>query len=360
MKKIVILSSTEGHLSIAKAIQQKLETQYECIVIPYRIPEFDLYLPIYQLFPSLFKVPYKRAQNFARTMISRKYEKKIVALFDEQKPDLIISTYFLYDDICAKYATEHSIKSINAIANPRTIHPLEGCEESQSNLVFDEKAVTALQDFGISEKQIAQTGWFVREQFTPATEKSSIRSKLHLLAHPLTFLFTAGSDGSSTILKILPLFFQITTPLQVVFICGNNTSLYRSLQVFIKTFHYSNRNSSVRFSVVRFVDNIHEYMQASDLIIGKAGPNSLFESIACGIPFFALTHISGQEDGNLELIQEYALGYVEENPLKAIALLKDLAENPQHITKYAPSVQKMATYNNESGHKIQEIISKLI
>lgn len=365
MKKITILTIAEGHLSIARAIAQSLERKFECSVVPYRIKEFDLYLPMYQLFPSLFRVPYKlsenkSAQNFARSMIARKYEKKIIELLDKENPDLIVSTYFLYDEICARYAKAHGIKMVNTIANPRTIHPLEACDVSDANLVFDKRAVEILKEFGILQKDIVETGWFVRKEFTPVPEKEKVRLKLRLLAHPQTFLFTAGSDGSSTILKILPLFFQVSTPLQVIFICGNNSSLYKSLRVFIKTFHYAQRKSSVRFVVLRFVDNIFEYMQASDLVVGKAGPNSVFESVACHKPFFALTHITGQEDGNLELIQEYNLGFVEENPLKAIALLKTLTTSPEMIEAYLPSVKKMAEHNAKSGMKINELISTLL
>lgn len=365
MKKIVILTIAEGHLSIAKAISQKLSANYECVVLPYRIAEFDLYLPMYQLFPSLFKVPYKlseyqSAQNFARSMVAKKYEEKIIALLDEQSPDLIISTYFLYDEICARYANMHGIHCVNAVANPRTIHPLEGSDLSDANLVFDHQAIDTLVEFGVPKEKILETGWFVREQFVPVEEKEIVRKKLKLLTHPQTFLFTAGSDGSTTILKILPLFFQITTPLQVIFICGNNASLYKSLKLFLKTFHFAQRHSSVRFVILRFVSNIHEYMQASDLIIGKAGPNSLFEAVACHLPFFALTHISGQEDGNLELIEEYKLGFVEENPLKAIALLKTLTATPELIESYRESVIAMATHNAKSEKKLSELISTLL
>lgn len=364
MKKIVILTMGEGHLSIAKAIEQNLQGQYECVLVVYRIPEFDLYLPIYQLFPSLFQVPYKlteykSAQKFVRSMMSRRYEKKVMAMLDENKPDLVISTYLLYDKICADYSKDHGIPCINVIANPRTIHPVEACEDS-CNIVFDNTAVDTLHTYGIQTEQIQKLGWFVRSQFSPAKDVQLVRKKLGLIPHPTTLLFTAGSDGSSTILKILPLFFQITSPLQAVFICGNNTSLYKSLQVFVKTFRFANRLSPVRFTVLRFVDNIHEYMQASDMVIGKAGPNSIFESVACHIPFFALTHISGQEDGNLELITEYNLGIVEENPIQAISKLKEIASNPTLLTQYKDSVRTMAKYNFESAEKISELISTLL
>lgn len=364
MKKVLILTSSEGHVSIAQAIAQRLRSTYAVAVSVYKSPEFSLYLPIYQLFPSLFKFPYKlaeyeRARDFAKKLVKQRYGKIISTMIEREKPDYVISTYLFYDQLCADYGKEHHISTLNVIANPRTIHPLETCTDSRANLVFDTKAVKTLRDYGVEDDKILETGWFVREQFRPATDKNAIRKKLHLLEQPLTLLFSAGSDGSSTILKILPLFFQVQTPVQVVFVCGNNTSLYRSLRLFIKTFHFANQNSPVRFTVLRFVENMHEYIQASDLVVGKAGPNSLFEAVACHVPFFAITHISGQEDGNLELIEEQQLGLVEENPLRAISKLKEIIANPVMLRQFQPALVSMATKNEHSGEMLLQLLNRL-
>ena len=51
-----------------------------------------------------------------------------------------------------------------------------------------------------------------------------------------------------------------------------------------------------------------EVLGASDIVFGKAGPNFLFDSVACQKPFVSMTHIGGQEDGNVELIKKKKLG----------------------------------------------------
>jgi UDP-N-acetylglucosamine:LPS N-acetylglucosamine transferase len=360
MKKVVILTIAEGHLSIAYAIEQQIAAQFETKVIEYRIKEFDLYLPLYQLFPSLFKVPYKLseykvAKAFAFKMISKKYKEEIFSLLEREQPDCIISTYFLYDQLCVEYGKEHNIPVFNTISNPRTIHTLEACEGSTGNLVFDETAISILENYGIPSEEIALTGWFVREQFRPVAEQTTLRKQLHLL-DVLTFLFTTGSEGTSTIIKLLPFLFSVQTPLQVIFICGNNKSLYRSLKLFAKTFAFTNSKSPVKIFVYGFVKNMHEYIAASDLIVGKAGPNSLFESVATHVPFFATTHIAGQEDGNLELIEQYKLGFVEENTLGASKLLKEIAENPSVLDQFATPIEQMAVYNTQSKERFLHVL----
>lgn len=360
MKKITILTIAEGHLSIAEAIRQRLASSFDAKVIEYRIKEFDLYLPLYQLFPSLFKVPYKlteyrAAKAFALKMVSKKYKEELFSILAREKPDCIVSTYFLYDQLCVDYGKTHRIPVFNTISNPRTIHSLEACEESTGNLVFDATAISSLQEYGVPSGKIVLTGWFVREQFHPVLDKMEIRVKLHL-KNALTFLFVAGSDGTSTIIKLLPFLFSIQTPLQVVFICGNNQSLYKSLKLFAQTFAFANKKSQVHIQVYGFVNNMQDYMAASDLVVGKAGPNSIFESVATHTPFFAATHIAGQEDGNLELIEEYNLGFVEENAMRASKLLKEIAEDPSRLDIFQDSIHQMATYNSQSGKRLQRLL----
>lgn len=364
MKKVVILTVGQGHRSIAEATQQKLLGRYEAHVIQINFREFELYLPMYQYFPFLFGIPFKiseheKARNFLFSFIEKKYGNAIRSKLEQERPAVIISCFFLYNRLCVAYAKEHAIPSIVVTTDPRTIHPIQVAPECQSTLTFDAKAHELLHTYGLSDSQIIETGWFVREQFKPTRDKRMVRQQLKLQPNLLTFLFSAGSDGSSTILKILPLFFQLQTPVQAIFICGSNNSLYKSLKIFEKTLRYAQKKSPIRFVILRFVQNFHEYIQASDLVIGKAGPNSLFETVACHVPFFAITHISGQEDGNLDIIRESNLGVVEENPLLAIRALKEIIEHPEVLSRYKESIQKMATSNEQSGKKLLELLDRI-
>jgi len=108
-----------------------------------------------------------------------------------------------------------------------------------------------------------------------------------------------------------------------------------------------------------FEKNMASLIQISDLVVGKAGPNLLFETAACGKPFMAITHISGQEDKNLNLIKEKQLGLVEENPLKAIKLLKKIMGKPE-LLNMTINIKKEAKINNKAGEKLEKLVSKLL
>ncbi|MEM5878542.1 MAG: hypothetical protein QXF12_06730, partial [Candidatus Aenigmatarchaeota archaeon] len=96
----------------------------------------------------------------------------------------------------------------------------------------------------------------------------------------------------------------------------------------------------------------------SDVVIGKAGPNLIFESVSMKKPFIAISHISGQEDGNLELIRKYNLGWVAEEPTKAANLIKTIVNKRWILKKKQHNLEKIASMNLQAGKKLIDIVSK--
>ena len=101
-------------------------------------------------------------------------------------------------------------------------------------------------------------------------------------------------------------------------------------------------------------------MAVSDLVVGKAGPNLIFETVAAKKPFMAVCHIAGQEDGNLSLIKKKKLGLVEENPVRAIRLLKKIINKPQILNRFEKFIKKERQYNKEAGDKLVKIVKNLL
>lgn len=359
MQTIVILTTSEGHQSIAEALRQTLAKQYTVHVVFHQIDEFKFHILLYKIFPASFFLPYLFSNTnlfvrLARSLMYVKYAPILLPLVEKAKPDLLISTYVLFDDIGVQYGKLHNIPVLNVIANPRSIHRSEAHKESLKNLVFDQKAKTTLIRYGIQPDHIEVIGWPVRSQFAPSKDVPLLRQQLHLLPNLPTLLLTGGSEGTDAILSILPFLFRIPTPMQLVIIVGRNVRLQKMLEYSAKRL-ISNK-TQIRLHILGFTEHIDQYIAASDLVLGKAGPNTIFETVACGVPFFAHTHMAGQEDGNLNLIRDYQLGWVEENPFKAGAKLTKLLKTPQLLHQFDSSIEVMRKNNNQCTHKILNIV----
>jgi processive 1,2-diacylglycerol beta-glucosyltransferase len=360
---ISIFSTIWGHNSIGKAVEDALGSRYHTYFNSIK-PEAlgsKSYTSLYLFFPSFNKIPFKISESEGISKIAVKYlyksyAKKIEELIKQQKPLVVISVYFAFSFVLEKLSKKYHFIFINIVADPRTFHKLTLSRHAY-NFMFDKKSLKRCSKLGFDRKQCIQSGWFVRKEFQKSINKEKTRSSLGLQPKLFTISVIGGSVGTFNILKILPAFFALDKKVQVIIICGNNKKLYKSLHYLVEILDLKS-NSNTRFFIKGFTANTHEYLQSSDVVIGKAGPNLLFESVATETPFFAVSHIAGQEDGNLEIIKEYKLGFVEENPVKAMRLTQKIIRNPKILDQFSRPLERLSTYNRNSYIILQQFIEK--
>ncbi len=358
---VSIFTTTWGHKSIAEAVKNALGEKYK-IYFNYIEPNpisVKPYNIAYVLFPTLTKIPFKISEidsvsRIVEKYLTRPYAKKIEDYIAKQKPLFVVNTYFAFNFVMEKLSKKYSYTLINIIADPRSFHKLSVLPNSY-NFVFDSESEKRSLKFGSPAKMTIRSGWFVRKQFMENYSKSKVRKHLGLSPDCLTLCIIGGSEGTANILKILPALVDSKKTVQVVFICGKNKGLYQTLRVYQKIQNFTNGNS-VKMIIKGYTENTHKYLQASDIVIGKAGPNLLFETVATHTPFFAISHIAGQEDGNLEIIKQYKVGFVEENPMKAIKLVRKIIKNPDMLDWFQKPLEKLAEYNRKSSAVLSDFV----
>jgi UDP-N-acetylglucosamine:LPS N-acetylglucosamine transferase len=356
--KVGIFTTVEGHLSICEAVESYLPSDtFEVVRYFERDQLWNFYIPVYHVFPHIVKAPFElvkfsKIKKMVAEIFRRRYDEKLTTFFEEEKPDLVISTVYIFNPTLEILCKQHNVPFLNMVADPRSIFPLEISAYAE-NFVFDKEVVKVAQKF-VPNASCTVSGWLVRPDFVPIDDKKALKKKLGLNPEKPVFFVASGSEGSVLVMKILPALFSVTKSVTVIVACGSNETLRRSVNVLAK---YLNKDEEhPLLMALPFTPDISRYMQSADLVVGKAGPNTLFESVALHIPFLAISHIAGQETGNLDIIRQYKLGWVEENPVKAIRLLTKLAQDPGQLAQWSRSLQKLATHNR----KAPEILHKKI
>lgn len=366
MKTIGIFTSGYGHKSIADAIAEKIEKKAKekyKIKVFYRKPVLDFaYSSLYKISPTSLGSSFHLSSNLvskdqnARKIIENIFlfsdEEKIRDFVKKNKIDLCISTYFECNPALEKLQKE-GIPFINIIADPRTPHSITVSKKAATQLVFDDFISQSDR-----QKNIKKAGWFVRSKFEKQYDKARIRKKLNIDDN-LTFLITSGSEGANAVLKILPSIINCDKKANFIIACGKNKFLYSNI-LGIQQSLRSLSSSKANIIPLAFTENLHLYMQAADMVVGKAGPNTIFESVACETAFFAIAHIHGQEDGNLDVIRDYKIGVVEENTKKANHELEKLIKNPKKIESFTKNIKKLKEYNQNSIDVLLKEIDRLL
>ncbi len=358
----VIYSTIEGHASIAAAVAECLASRR----IPHQIhnsvdPVLTLYRILYRYRPSLIGTAFNIINHpqmipLGKKILRYSYQNEASETLASFKPELCISANWGFNPSLEHFQDQQPFKFISIVCDPRSFQLHNIANFPAVNCVFDDTAAKAIRRYAPDSK-LEVTGWFVRSEFEKKYDQNAVRTELGLSTDCLTYLFVSGSEGTATILKPLHSLYDSNIPLQVIVACGSNRLLKTHIQMLSKL--AKNRNKVVQFIPLPFTTEIHKYMQAADLVIGKAGPNMLFESVATKTPFFASTHNSGQEDGNLDIIREYKLGYVQENSDKASELLIQIAKKPEKLAGFDSSLVELARYNEKSKTRLLKIIDQL-
>lgn len=361
MKKnpsVLILTTIQGHESLAHAIEEQLIKEgITPTVYSYPDPIISAYRVFYHHAPKLMKVAYlglnkTSLEQFGKQYLMTVYASKLEQLIENHRPDVVVSTNWAFNPALDEYCKTHPIPVVNIISDPRTYYNLNVMRNGAINCVFDETAVQLIKK-DVPNAKVAITGWPVRSTFERRYERALVRKKLGFNNNQLLYVFVTGSEGTKKVGPIIEKLAAADANLQLCVICGRNEQLYNELQSVASSL---SKNSRTTLQVIGFTKKLDEFLQAADLVIGKAGPNTLFETTATRTPFVATIHIAGQEDGNLDIITEYGLGFVAEQKDEALNLLIKIAEDKSLLDQFRKSIENTAQYNEQSKKKIVSLI----
>jgi 1,2-diacylglycerol 3-beta-galactosyltransferase len=86
---------------------------------------------------------------------------------------------------------------------------------------------------------------------------------------------------------------------QLAVVCGRNEKLRRRLL---------EMEAATPMLVLGFVDYMPDLMRACDLVVTKAGPGAIAESLATGLPLVLTGFLPGQESPNVDFVVESGIG----------------------------------------------------
>ena len=89
---------------------------------------------------------------------------------------------------------------------------------------------------------------------------------------------------------------------QLLIVCGRNERLYEDIK-------WLAPDLKIKANVYGFVNNMHELMEISDIIVTKTGGLTTEEALAKSLPVISIAPIPGQEAGNTKILLKYKAGF---------------------------------------------------
>ena len=372
-KRFLLILSTSGgagHIRAAEALHQAVQTS----VLPIKSDHHDCldftsgvfkriysgsYLALVNRIPGLWGYFYDQAER-------KPYGKKgLVRLFDHfnyggylealrsMKPDALICTHFLpYISISERIRRAGIRAPVFAVTTDFYAHQLWIDPIVSRYYVHHDESAWQLHAKGVSRERISVKGIPVLREFTRKLPQGTAQQLLELHEKRFTLLVLSGGFGVGRVEQLVEVVAETmghhrSKRFNLLVVCGKNQKAKTNLEK--RRFP-----ANIHVRVFGFVTNIHDLMDASDILVSKSGGLTSAESMAKRLPMIIVDSIPGQETRNAEMIVEHGAGLLALDLPNLGYKLRRVIEEPATLRRARQATRQLAM-----PHAAREIITDI-
>lgn len=321
------------------------------------------YAPWVNYTPWLYRAVYQFGESRERVVATQKavyplLKKYISTLIRPEDTDLFISVHPLEIEIPLWYMEEigKRIPFVTVVTDPVTAPLAWFCPEVDLCVVATEPAYQTGLSCGLDPSRLKLIGLPIRQAFgqMQGYDKLDMRARLGLPPKKPLIMMSGGGAGIG---RIVPMARALAKQLaqherdvQIAIVAGRNNELYRRLK---------RQKWPVTVHVLGFVDNMAEWMAASDLFLTKAGPGMLAEAACLGVPVVITDFVPGQEIGNVSWVVKNGAG-IYEHEIEGIAAVVNELLRPGNPTLEMMGQQAKAMARPNASAEIVDLALQLV
>jgi 1,2-diacylglycerol 3-beta-galactosyltransferase len=291
-----------------------------------------------------------------RTVL-RSVTSAVTEAIDHLDPECVVSFHPLLNHISVRAVRSRArrIPVITVITDLVDIHVAWECRDVDAVVVPSPGGLDHCRRAGIPASRCHDFGLAVDRRFTELTGDAAgiaaIRERLGLRTDSFVVLVCGGADGSGGLVKHARAIAAGSLDLDVVVICGRNERARTSLAGLV-----TGAGRPVR--VLGYVENMPEWMRASDVVVSKAGPGTIAEALCCGLPLLLVWYLPGQERGNVEWVVDIGAGRYVPRDEQLVDAVAELAE-PGSAALAAMRTAVKAAARPDATRRIAELIASM-
>jgi 1,2-diacylglycerol 3-beta-galactosyltransferase len=222
-------------------------------------------------------------------------------------PDAVVSFHPLLNHVAVRATrrAKRRVPVVTVITDLVDVHASWACVDVDAVVVPSLGGLDRCRRAGIPAGRCYDLGLPVDASFAQpvpsAAEKAALRERLGLHPDRFGLLVCGGADGSGGIARRARAVAASGLDVELAVICGRNDRARMQLRGL-----HDARGRPI--TVQGFVDNMAEWVRASDVIASKAGPGTIAEALCCGVPLLLTSYLPGQERGNVEWVSDVGAG----------------------------------------------------
>ncbi|UOF91590.1 1,2-diacylglycerol 3-glucosyltransferase [Fodinisporobacter ferrooxydans] len=373
--RVLILSSSygEGHTQASIAIQSAFQTIAPDTQI--RIDDFMemthpvlnsltryCYFQSIRYAPKLYGAFYKSTRSIKPDSLFQKQlnqlgSRTLKDFLQDYQPDIVIATFPTPAGVVSGLK-ERGVTNVPLVTviTDHAVHSQWLHSQTDLYLVGSDYVQKGMIQRGIAEDKIAVTGIPIRPNFNQTIETQEARKRLGLRQELPTLLIMGGAYGiMGDIGSLCEELFQFPKPLQIVVICGKNEKLKQQLESSLQTKQPIGKNA---IHIHGFVETIHDFMAAADLILTKPGGLTVTECLAMELPMLLYRPIPGQEQQNADFLIQSNVAVLANTKMEAIDSVNTLLFRKRIVLKKMGDHTKQLKHTHAAEDIVEQIINR--
>lgn len=285
---------------MSQAVKSYLESEYQIAIVNVFTDDYLAFDPIHNLSSGVYGGErvydyFLQTQSIAcahfycacgkigMRWLSGRMESSLSHFIEEYKPDLLLSVMPFVNGSIYRVAQKLDmpfgiIPCDLDVTNYLNGMPYADYPRFLFGLSVDDPLVRSVLKGSVADEQVRIVGFPVRPGFLQEHDLSTLKAEFEIPDDKPVIMVLMGSAGSKATLRYAKAFARrVKRPVHLVLCLGRNGQLREKIDAIDFPEHIS-------VTTLGFTDRIHDYMAVSDLLITKAGPTSIIEAVAIGVP----------------------------------------------------------------------------
>jgi processive 1,2-diacylglycerol beta-glucosyltransferase len=347
-RRVLILSASAGtgHVRAAEALEKVFRQRPDVGEVRnvdalrftnrlFRDFYSKLYISLVQRAPTILGIVYNSTDepwktDRMRLMMDRLNTGPLVRFIKRFNPDITVCTHFLPSEIISYLITTGKLDArLSIVVTDLDVHAMWLCRTFHRYFVALEESKVHLQVLGLPGENITVSGIPIDPAFGQVGNRDEMRRESGFDINRPLFLISGGALGVSPAAGVLDGLARLRHPAQAIVICGKNAEMKASMEAQARAIEAA--NPGLTFRILGYTDEMHRWMQISDLFIGKPGGLTTAEALACGLPMIIVAPIPGQEERNSDHLLEKGIA-LKCNEFTTLAYKIDgLLDHPEQL-----------------------------
>lgn len=348
---LVLFSDTGGgHRSAAEAVVEVLEDahhgEFEMDMVdvfvayaPYPLNRMPKWYPRLVRWPRAWELGYKASDGHSRARAItatfwpwvRNAARQLVR---EHPADLVVNFHPLFNAPVLRALGKRRPPFITQVTDLVSTHALWYHRRADLCLVPTEEARQRGLRCGLMPERMRVVGLPVSRRFsTPPGDRAELRRQLGWNSQGVTVLVVGGGEGMGPVFATARAIAESNNNCNLVVVAGRNAKLKSRLEAV---------DWEIPTRIYGFVTEMPAIMRAADILVTKAGPGTISEALNAGLPMVMYSRLPGQEEGNVQYVEQEGAGVWAPGPQRAAEAVRQWLLSPEALASSAAACRRIA------------------